>query len=292
MTHSRTGDEGQARVAPGDIVPSRDGERSTTRRSPWRALAGWLVILAAGTVGAIAWLGLPSSDAATTDDEIARGAQLYQRNCAVCHAHDGSGIARVAPAIAGDSGARIDLSMRTGRMPLSDPLRGIRERTFSAAERRATMAYLVDAWDLEWDVSDPPAGDAAQGQRIYAVNCAQCHGAAGGGGVAGDGVQIPPVIGVDETTIAMATRVGPFAMPQFSDEVISDQELGHIVAFLDEDVHPANSPLGLKEVGELEAIFFAALLTATVVLVCLWAAGVRGRRPAPPPSAYPAEEQG
>lgn len=242
-------------------------------------------MLAALLAGAgLAW-ALASDASAQEDEEFARGAELYQRNCAVCHASDGSGIAGVAPPITRFSAPRVDLSMRTGRMPLSDPSRGVVERTFTPEERRATMTYLVEELDLEGEPTDPPAGEASKGQELYAANCAQCHGATGSGGVAGDGVEIPEVVGLDPVTIATAAREGPFAMPRFGPGLVSDEELGHIAAFLDEEVHQPNSPLGLEEVGELEAIFFAALLTVAVVLVCLWAGGMRRRRPAPPPSA-------
>lgn len=258
--------------------------------SPVRALAGWVTLTA--LLVTLAVLGSSSSDATTEADQLAKGSELYQRNCAVCHAHDGSGVAGVAPPITQFSAPRVDLSMRTGRMPLSDPMRGVEERTFTAGERRATMAYLREEMGLEGQLPDPPAGDAGAGQEIYTVNCAQCHGAAGSGGVAGDGVKVPHVVGLDETTIATATRTGPFAMPHFTSELISDEELGDIVAFLDEDVHQANSPLGLEEVGELQAIFFAALLTGSVVLVCVWAAGLRERRPAPPPGDEDGGQEG
>lgn len=261
------------------------GPATTPRasRSGRRALAGWAAVLAVALAGG-AWIATTTSDAAAQREQFARGAALYQRNCGVCHSSDGSGVPGVAPPLTGFSFARIDLSMRTGRMPLSDPSRGVEERTFTDAERRATMAYLAEELDLDRDLPDPPSGDAGPGRELYAVNCAQCHGASGKGGVAGDGVEIPPVVGLDDTTVAVAIREGPFAMPRFSSELLSDEEVGHITAFLDEDVHQPNSPLGLEEVGELNAIFFAALLTAAVVLVCLWAAGLREGRPAPPPS--------
>jgi ubiquinol-cytochrome c reductase cytochrome c subunit len=240
-------------------------------------------VVAALLVGAgLAWWAT-SGATAQDEDALARGAELYQRNCAVCHSSDGSGIPGVAPPITEFSAPRVDLSMRTGRMPLSDPTRGVQERSFTAEEREATMAYLRDALDLEGEVPDPPSGEAAVGREIYAVNCAQCHGAAGDGGVAGDGVEIPHVVGLDETTVAASIREGPFAMPRFGEELITDEEVGHITAFLDEEVHEPTTPLGMASVDPFEVIFFAALLIAGVLLVSVWAGGLRGRRPAPPP---------
>lgn len=247
-----------------------------------RTLSAWLVTLAAAVAG-VALVTTWGSQATAEDEQTARGGDLYQRYCAVCHANDGTGIPDVAPDLAQFSAPRVDLSMRTGRMPLTDRQRGVRERTFSPDERRATMAYLDGLLDLEGELPDPPAGEAAQGREVYAINCAQCHGATGSGGVAGDGVQIPAIVGSDDVTIASATREGPFAMPPFGEALITDQEIGDITAFLDEEVHQPTSPLGRNHVSKFEAIFFAALLTAVVVLVCFWAAGLRHRRPTPPP---------
>ena len=219
------------------------------------------------------------SRAADTGETTEReGAQLYQRYCAVCHANDGSGVAGVAPAIDDDSYARIDLTMRTGRMPLADEMRGVRGREFSDAEREAVMAYLTGLLDLEPELPDPLSGQIAEGREVYAINCAQCHGASGGGGVAGGGVEIPPVIGLDPVTIAAATREGPFQMPRFGPELISDAELGDIVAFLDEDAHPPATPLGMAELSKFEVIGFATLLAAAMILVTAMIGGAR-RRP-------------
>jgi hypothetical protein len=79
-------------------------------------------------------------------------------------------------------------------------------------------------------------------------------------------------------TIAAATREGPFQMPRFGEELVSDEEIAHIVAFLDEGVHEPTSPLGLSEVSKFEAVGFAALLTVAVALVCAWAGGARRKQ--------------
>lgn len=218
--------------------------------------------------------------AVTQTDSQARGAALYQRFCAVCHAHDGTGVPGVGPPIVGLSLAKVDLAMRTGRMPLEDPRRGVRERTFSPAERSAVTAYLADALELEGALPEPEVGDGAAGREVYASHCGQCHGGAGEGGLAGDGVEIPPVVGLDPVTIAASVREGPFTMPQFSEELISDEELADLIAFLDEDLHEPTSPLGLAHLSMFQTLGFVAVLAVVVLLVCAWAGGAR-RSPVP-----------
>lgn len=223
-------------------------------------------------------LGAGTSEASVDAVEVRRGGELYQRWCAACHANDGGGVTHVAPPLDGFTVATVDLSLRTGRMPLEDRRRGVRERTFTAEEREAVVAYLSDLLDLEGELIEPGPGDASRGRDVYAVNCAQCHGATGKGGIAGDGVEIPPIQGLDPVTIAAATREGPFAMPPFGEDLISDEEIGDIVAFLDKGVHEPTSPLGLAEVSKFEMVGFAVLLTAVVVVVCMAVGGSRRRR--------------
>lgn len=245
------------------------------RGEPVRPVLAWLFVIGAGVGLVVVW---GKGSRAAEQAEVAEGAQLYQRFCAVCHANDGSGVPGVAPPIDGFRYAAIDLTMRTGRMPLTDEARGVRGRLLDDAERSAVMAYLTDLLDLHEQVLDPPPGDPARGREVYAVNCAQCHGAGGGGGLAGDGVKVPPVVGLDPVTVASATREGPFQMPRFGPDVIPDDEVGDIAAFLDTDVHEPTSPLGVAELSKIEVIAYATLLAAAVVVLSAVVGGAR-RRP-------------
>lgn len=213
--------------------------------------------------------------------DLRSGGALYQRWCAVCHASDGGGTT-VGPAIEDVSVPYLDLTIRTGRMPLADPLRGVRERTFDPAEREAVVDYLAEELDLSGEVPEPRSGDPAVGESVYATHCAQCHGAAAGGGVAGDGTFVPAVIGVDPVTVAAATREGPFAMPRFSERLISERELAGLVAFLEEEEHPPADPFRLGELERWVATGFAVLLTAAVVGVCVWTGRHGHEQPASP----------
>lgn len=236
-----------------------------------RALVAWAVV---GGVAAAALLlsGTTSADAqssAEVQGVTDRGGELYQRWCAVCHATDGSGTA-AGPPIDDVSITHMDLTMRTGYMPLAAPDRGVREREFTEGEREAALAYMVEEFGLTDadEIDEPGEGDPGRGQELYVVHCAQCHGANGEGGVAGQQATVPRTRGVEPIVIAQSVRVGQFQMPAFSEEQISDEELDDLVAFLEDQ--PSASPLGMADLTRVAAFVWAAALTAVILAACWW----------------------
>jgi ubiquinol-cytochrome c reductase cytochrome c subunit len=233
-----------------------------------RRFAAWGLLLCAVGAFAATRADAPAAVAAEPD-ALQRGGELYQRWCATCHATTADGT-RDGPTLAGLSLAYIDLTMRTGRMPMADPERGVRERDFDAEEREAVNDYLADLLGLDDDRPDPPAGDPGRGQDLYTLHCAACHGSTGQGGVTGAGLLAPAVTGLDRTALASATRVGPFAMPPFPEDTISEEELGDVVdyvlAFEDQPI----SPLGMTELNRVSAAAFGALLLALLIIACVY----------------------
>ncbi|HVM00767.1 MAG TPA: c-type cytochrome [Egibacteraceae bacterium] len=252
-----------------------------------RALASWLLLGCAAAVALAVEANASATDGpstAETEDATARGGELYQRWCAVCHATDGSGTAD-GPPVDELSIALVDLTMRTGSMPLADPNRGVRERRFTDDEREAALAYMVEAFGLSGEVEEPGPGDPGRGQDLYTVHCAQCHGANGEGGVSGRDATVPRTRGVDPIVIAQAVREGPFQMPPFNEKLLRDDELDDIVAFLEDQ--PSNSPLGLADLTRVAAFTWALLLGTIVLVVCWWI----GHRPVRAPDADLAGER-
>lgn len=244
-----------------------------------RAWLGWLGVCGVGLVALAGGLATAAeSGRAAAGVEAPDGGELYQRWCAACHATDGAGTT-AGPPLTGIDVAYVDLTMRTGRMPLEDPARGVRQRRFSDAERRRTVAYLTDLLDLDGQVPDVAPGSPAAGRRVYGVHCAACHGPGGSGGLAGDGTPVPEIVGLDAVAIAEATRQGPFQMPRFGRDLISDGEVGDLAAFLGEDTHPPATPLGYTELSRPLAAAFATTLALVVIGLCVWAS----RRPGLPP---------
>ncbi|MBW3603307.1 MAG: c-type cytochrome [Actinobacteria bacterium] len=249
-----------------------------------RSLIGWFVVVAAGVVLAVWWSpGDVSAQEAEELGDVALGSQLYAQACAQCHASDGRGVEvpgtdRVAPALQGReqvTAAYVDLVLRTGRMPpAADPFDNQpRKVAFNEAQRLAIVAYTVEEFGLTndlADVTDLPEGDPGNGQSVYAENCAACHGATGGGGVAGGGAWTPAVNTYEPVTLAEAIRVGPFQMPAFGEKQITDQEVADVGAFLEEVRSESGTPLGLVELNPVFASGFVALLAVAMILSLFW----------------------
>ena len=113
-------------------------------------------------------------------------------------------------------------------------------------------------------------GSAAGGGDLYATHCAACHGAGGVGGVSGGGATVREVKDLDPVAIVEAIRVGPFAMPRFSESHISDDEARDIATFIAAMSEDTRSPLGLREIhrvtkGALVAPVIIAVLGAVFV---------------------------
>lgn len=269
-------------------------------------LAGWLVVAA---VAAFTMWHLPRADAADslTAEQRRTAETIYANQCAACHGVDGAGHTvpgtdRAAPALNGNPQVTVeyvDLTLRVGRMPPpdTDPFDNrARHVMYDDAERHALVTYLAEEFDLEGSVPDPSHGDAAHGREVYAANCAQCHGSTGAGGVAGAGAWTPPVVSRDAVTIAEAIRVGPFEMPAFGPEQVSDSEIGDVVAFMEEVAAEEGTLLGIVELNPVYASGFAFLLALVVLVSALWIAGRPAMFPDPepgeddPPGATPGSE--
>jgi ubiquinol-cytochrome c reductase cytochrome c subunit len=246
-----------------------------------RAIAGWVLVAVCAVAVVLAWQPAWAQNAVLAQaDEVergdaTRGGELYQRWCAVCHGTDGGGT-YAGPPLLGTSLAYNDLTMRTGRMPLADPNQGVRSREFTDTEREDTLAYLAEALGLDGTIEEPGPGDPAAGQDIYVNHCAQCHGATGAGGIAGDGTLVPATRGLDPLTIAQATRIGPFQMPAFDETAITEDQLDDLVAYT---APPATGLLGFAEMeSRVVAVLFALGLGALLVWFCVWVG-----RPVPAP---------
>lgn len=250
----------------------------------YQNLIGWVVVIAAGAALMVWW---SSGDVAAQESEpagdVALGSQLYAQACAQCHASDGRGVEvpgtdEVAPALEGRdtiTAAYVDLTLRTGRMPPADDPFDNKPRkvAYNKAQRSAIVAYVTEEFGLTdnlSDITELPEGDPGNGQSVYAENCAACHGATGGGGVAGGGTWTPTVSTYEPEVIAEATRIGPFQMPAFGEEQITDEEVADVGAFLEEVRSESGTPLGLVELNPVFASGFVALLALAMVLSLFW----------------------
>ena len=80
---------------------------------------------------------------------------------------------------------------------------------------------------------DPPAGDAANGKRLYlADGCFMCHGRAGQGGAFNYPAPSLAQIELPVESFQAFLREPPNDMPAYSTAVLSDKEAADILAFL------------------------------------------------------------
>ena len=79
--------------------------------------------------------------------------------------------------------------------------------------------------------SSAMAQDAAKGREIFVkVGCYSCHGYNGQGGVTGPKLAPEPLAAKDIATFIR--NAGPTRMPQYVEKVLSDEDIGHIHAWL------------------------------------------------------------
>jgi ubiquinol-cytochrome c reductase cytochrome c subunit len=254
-----------------------------------RALVGWALV---GLLTSALLLLTPFG--AGAEEEPADGEQedagtfqreeLYAIHCGGCHSVDGRGGLTiggvVAPPLLPELNDRMTISygrlvMDTGRMPpVGDPEDNRRRAvTLSESQRLDILRFMQERFGLEGDVPEPQEGDVAEGLRLYAANCAACHGASGAGGVAGGGAWTPRVNDVSAQTLADAIRTGPFQMPRFDEEQITDAEIGDMAAFLHEVEEEGGTLLFPGELNPVFASGFGAGLAAVIIAMLVVIAG-------------------
>lgn len=256
-----------------------------TQPSPTRAWLAWSLLLVTVGVGvALGMWGRAAAQPQLTEGQRAQAREIFQQRCATCHGGAGQGgqvpgTGRDAPPLAGRAdvtAAYVDLTIRVGRMPPpGDPFDNRARRVLiDDAQRQLLVAWMAQELGLAWDVPEVGDGEAAVGQDVYAANCAHCHGNTGTGGVAGAGAWTPQVNNVDPVAIVEAIRVGPFEMPAFSTDQISDGEAAAIASFLEEVHAEQGTPvLGLVELNPVFAAAFVALLATVLVFSLLYISG-------------------
>lgn len=247
-----------------------------------------------------------NSVVSTNQDDIAAGQVLYQEHCQACHGYEGKGgVVQGAPALVNVGAAAADFYLTTGRMPLNAPNnQPLRHHTiFTAAEIRELDAY-VNALPLitggsnlgptiptveplcpaaqqtspntaDLATTDPGCVTLAEGEELYAINCAACHQAAGSGGMLSKGDIVPGLHNANLTQIAEAPLVGPKPMPTFTE--LSRAQLSAIAQYA-HYLHKPDNPggLGISHFGPVAEGFVGVLIGFVVLLFASRMIGNRG----------------
>jgi ubiquinol-cytochrome c reductase cytochrome c subunit len=241
-------------------------------------------LLAAGSAGGAAGpVGIVAASS---------GAGLYAANCSSCHGPRGRGVpppgrAGVGdvrgegPSLRGVGAGTVDLYLRTGLMPLADPRsEPWRSQVLLSPRQIAELVAFVAAFAPGPAVPrpDPARGSLAAGFALFAQHCAGCHQVAGAGGYV-TGARVPALTGLSDVEIAEAVRAGPYVMPKFSAEAISNLQLDSIVRYLDYSQHPLDAGgLPIGRIGPVPEGLVAWLVGAAGVVALCALLGRRARR--------------
>lgn len=186
------------------------------------------------TLTAVALWGAGSAAAAPPQGLAARGYHLYGQYCIACHGANGSGIPRLAPPLQGVGALAADFYLRTGYMPLRKT--GVQPRRtrvlFDEGQIRALVAYVASLGNgPPIPQPQPERGNLSEGMKLFTDHCAGCHQVVAEGGYV-TGAVPPPLESSTAVQIAQAVRIGPYVMPRFSQQAISDRELDSIIRYI------------------------------------------------------------
>jgi ubiquinol-cytochrome c reductase cytochrome c subunit len=204
------------------------------------------------------------------------GQELFGGNCSRCHGSRGEGITGQGPSLKDVSPSTIDFYLRTGYMPLAEPDDQPEHYgpQFGSRELRALEQYVGSISSGTEPVPEPhpERGSVSTGLQLFTEHCAGCHQVVAEGGVV-TGARVPALTGVPPVEIAESVRTGPYVMPAFSEQDISDAELDSIIAYVDYAQHPDDrggwgiSHLGPFPEGMVTWLIAAIVLVATCVLI-------------------------
>jgi ubiquinol-cytochrome c reductase cytochrome c subunit len=232
-------------------------------------------------------LALPAT--ALAGPKAGQGEELYGRYCVMCHGPNGAGIRNAdagtgpgrdqavqvgaGPSLRGVGAQAAHFYLTTGYMPLrrlgAQPRRG--RLLLTPGQIDALIAYVASLGKgPPIPEPHPERGNLSHGQHLFTAHCAGCHQAvARGGYVTG---AIPPPLGdATPVQVAEAVRIGPYVMPQFSREQISDRELDSLIAYVNWTKHPDDrGGWSIGRIGPIPEGLVTWFLAATVLIgVCM-----------------------
>lgn len=214
-----------------------------SKRRKHRAAKPLLLVLALLAVGLGYSFVAPQQTSAETEmtQQIEEGKALFDVSCSSCHGLNGEGTTQ-GPSLIGVGAASVDFQMGTGRMPAARTEVQIpaREVIYTQEQIDAVAAYVATMGvgpevpqEDQYSPEGLTAEEVAQGGALFRANCSACHGIVGGGGALPNGKHAPSLFNTADVHIWEAMRTGPQQMPVFSKDVLHDEDVKQIIAFLD-----------------------------------------------------------
>ena len=257
------------------------------RRRPW---AGYAVVLAALAIIGVAYAGVsPRTDraqaaaAAASDQDVAKGKQLFNQACSSCHGANAEGT-KNAPSLLGVGAASVDFQVSTGRMPAMNLGAQVprKKPVFNEEQTRQIAAYIASLGGgpavPSKDQVNPDTGDAAMGGKLFRANCAQCHNFAGSGGALTGGKYAPPLDKATPRQIYEAMLTGPQAMPVFNDTTLTPEQKRAVIAYVTQtrdEPNPGGN--GLGRIGPVaEGLTGWLLGLGLIIIAAMW---ITARKP-------------
>lgn len=262
---------------------------ASSRSAPWLRRTGLvLVALAlAGAVNVVATLAASAQDPQLDPALVRQGSDLYQAHCVSCHGAEGvglemePGVKEGGPPLTGVGAASVDFMLRTGRMPAEtwwEPLER-RPPAFDGTERAALVAYVTSLpgeGPPIPNISGWPDADLARGRELFTTNCAACHGPTAAGIAVGQDDVSSNLEDVEPIVVAEAIRTGPGVMPVFGEEILGQEDLEAVVAWVD-NLGSRTSPGGVSvgRSGPVSEGFIAWLVGMGLLGIVVYVLGER-----------------
>jgi ubiquinol-cytochrome c reductase cytochrome c subunit len=269
------------------------GRLSRYRRGP---VAGALVLLLGLllTGGVYAALSPTSSASSAASDQelVAKGRQLFLVGCSFCHGQNGEGQSDIngkviGPSLVGVGAAAVDFQVDTGRMPLARPGQQgpAKPQTYSDDEIKALAAYVASlgpgpAIPTAKDYSTAGLSDkekqeaVVRGGQIFLTNCTACHNFTGEGGAMPRGGYAPRLLDTDPRHIYEAMLTGPGPMDNFSNGNLSPEEKRDVIAYIQSmKEQPGYGGFSLGNLGPVSEGLFAWIVgLGACVAFAVWIA--------------------
>ena len=248
----------------------------------------------AAALAALLVLALPAAAPAAS---VKQGLALYGRYCVMCHGPNGSGVQRTpanrvgggpardqmvqegaGPSLRGVGALAAHFYLTTGYMPLRNlgeqPRRA--RLLLTPGQIGSLIAYVASLGPgPPVPTPHPERGNLSHGQALFTRHCAGCHQAVARGGYV-TGAVPPPLGDATPVQVAEAVRLGPYVMPRFSKEQISDRELDSLIRYVQWTKHPDDrGGWSIGRIGPIPEGLVTWFLAATVLVGFCLAIGKR-----------------
>lgn len=224
-------------------------------KSTRRITGGLALLFALVTMGFLYSALQPNTQTASADTantaDIAKGQQIYQNSCIICHGANLQGVLDRGPSLIGVGDAAVYFQVSTGRMPaVANGAQNPRKDASYTDEQINQLGAYVEAnggGPVVPSGSLQDVANVAKGGDLYRLNCASCHNFTGQGGALSQGKYAPNLDQATDQQIYAAMLSGPENMPKFSDAQLTPDEKKAIITFVQNNkktVDPGGYALG------------------------------------------------